>query len=279
MLALIAGCAVTFGTLAGLAQGPDRVAIVEPRHRLLDQAQDLYVRDGLVYYGAVKAERSRLDQYLASLDGPPSNFGAYQRWTRNEQLAFWINAYNAFVLKIVIDHYPIRGSSSAYPPSSIRQIPGAFDRLTLRAAGKAVTLDMIETAILPEFREPRAYLALGRGAVGSGRLRSEAYTATELERQLREAVAEMPAHARLFQIDRGTNRVLVTPMIGWREAEFTAVYRDVPAPFLNRSPIERAMLALTLPALLPGEVEFLQKNEFKVEYSEFDWSLNDLTGR
>ncbi len=51
-------------------------------------------------------------------------------------MAFWVNAYNAFVLQTVINHYPIRGTSSAYPASSIRQIPGAFDQTTHRAAGR-----------------------------------------------------------------------------------------------------------------------------------------------
>ncbi len=251
----------------------------DARHRVLDSLLDLYVRDGLVYYGAIRAERAKLDQYLASLDGPQSNVAAYQRWSRDEQLAFWINAYNAFVLKIVADHYPIQGTAPGYPRNSVRQVSGAFDRLTLRAVGRSVTLDAVETVILPEFREPRAYLALGRGAIGSGRLRSEAISSGQLERQLKEAVDEMPTNARLFQIDRNANRVLVTPIIGWREAQFVAVYRDVPAPFQNRSPIERAILALTLPRLVPDELTLLQKNEFKVEYAEFDWSLNDLTGR
>ena len=70
-------------------------------------------------------------------------------------MAFWVNAYNAFVLQTVINRYPIRGTSSAYPASSIRQIPGAFDQTKHRAAGRSVTLDEIEKTILAEFKEPR----------------------------------------------------------------------------------------------------------------------------
>ena len=78
------------------------------------------------------------------------------------------------MLQTVISRYPIRGASSAYPASSIRQIPGAFDQLKHTVAGRSLTLDEIEKTVLPEFKEPRLVLALGRGAVGSGRLRSEA---------------------------------------------------------------------------------------------------------
>ena len=134
----------------------------DPLHRPLDQILDLNVRDGMVYYRALKSERARLDHYVASLNVPAAT---YQGWSKKEQLAFWIDAYNAFVLETVINHYPIHGGSSQFPSGSIRQIPGGFDKTTFRAAGKAVTLDQIEKTILPDFNEPRAYLALGRGAV------------------------------------------------------------------------------------------------------------------
>ena len=52
----------------------------------------------------------------------------YAGWSREQQMAFWLNAYNAFVLQTVIDHYPVRGKSAEYPAGSIRQIPGAFDK-------------------------------------------------------------------------------------------------------------------------------------------------------
>ena len=134
---------------------------------------DANVRDGLVYYRALKSERGRLDRYVASLNVPAATYGG---WSKDQQIAFWLNAYNAFVLETVIDNYPIRGAVRRVPASSIKQVPGAFDQTKHRAAGRSVTLDEIEKTILPEFKDARLYLALGRGAVGSGRLRSEAYT-------------------------------------------------------------------------------------------------------
>ena len=69
-------------------------------------------------------------------------------------------------------------------------------------------------------------------------------------------------------------------VFSWREKEFVAAYAGKAAPvFATRSPIERATLAFINARLLTTEREFLEKNEFKVEFIPFDWTLNDLTGR
>ena len=161
-------------------------------HRPLDQILDVNVRDGLVYYRVLKAERGRLDRYIASLNVAPAT---YKGWSKEQQMAFWVNAYNAFVLETVINHYPLHGT--------IKQIPGAFDKNPFHAAGRTVTLDQIEKTILPEFKEPRLYLALGRGAVGSGRLRSEAYTGDRLERQLADIESEFVNDRHMYQARPG----------------------------------------------------------------------------
>src|SRR5688572_18877750 len=80
---------------------------VDRFHRGFDQLLDVYVRDGFVYYGALKRERHGLDTYVASLDSPAAL--EQVKGSREQQLAFWINAYNALVLQSVINHYPIRG--------------------------------------------------------------------------------------------------------------------------------------------------------------------------
>ncbi len=245
------------------------------RHKTLDQILDLYVRDGEVYYRALKLERAKLDGYVAALATE-----SLDKMSRDERLAFWLNAYNAFVLRTVIDHYPVQGRSADYPPRSIRQIPGAFERLPHRAAGRSLTLDQIEQMVLPEFHDPRVYLALGRGAIGSGRLRSEAFVAHRLEGQLSEVATECATHAHCLHIDREGDKVNVSSIFSWREKEFSAAYAGAaPPPFADRSPIERAVIAFVEPKLLTTEKEFLARNTFRLAYIPFDWTLNDLTGR
>jgi uncharacterized protein DUF547 len=245
-------------------------------HRAFDQILDLNVRDGLVYYRALRASRAALDRYAASLNVPAAT---YQSWSREQQMAFWLNAYNAFVLQTVVDHYPLNGGSKAYPSNSVRQVPGAFEQLKHRAAGQSLTLDDIEKKILPQFKEPRLYLALGRGAVGSGRLRSEAYAGDQLKQQLDDLQKEFVSEQTMIKIDRSANQISVTPIISWHDSEFIAAYdAGATGPLTERSPIERAIVAFVTPRLLPLEKEFLQKNEFKVTYHPFDWRLNDLSG-
>ena len=241
----------------------------------LDLILDTYVRDGLVYYRALRSDRSKLDGYATSI-----GTAQVDRLKRDEQLAFWLNAYNALVLRTVIDHYPIQGTSKSYPAHSIRQIPGAFERLPHKVAGRMLTLDQIEQTVLPPFHDPRVYLALGRGAVGSGRLRSEVYAAETLEAQLANQASECVSHATCVQVDRGANKLIASSVFSWREMEFTGAYADTaPAVFASRSPIERALIAFVEPKLLTTERELLAKNAFQMSYLPFDWSLNDLTGR
>lgn len=243
--------------------------------KAFDQLLDLYVRNGDVYYHAIKAERSKLDSYVHLLAT-----ASVETRSRDEQMAFWLNAYNALVLRTVVDHYPIQGHSPEYPARSIRQIPGAFERLPHCVAGRTLTLDQIEQTVLSGFHDPRVYFALGRGAVGSGRLRSEAFTPARLEAQLADVATECVTRAQCLTIDREGGTVGASAIFSWRENEFAAAYADkAPATYAARSPIERAVIAFVLPTLLVAEREFIARNTFQLTYTTFDWTLNDLTGR
>jgi hypothetical protein len=245
------------------------------RRKTFDQLLDLYVRNGDVYYRALKSDRGKLDGYINLIAN-----AAIDKLPREEQMAFWLNAYNAIVLRTVIDHYPIQGRSPDYPPKSIRQIPGAFERIQHRVAGRSLALDQIEREILPPFHDPRVYFALGRGAVGSGRLRSEAFVPARIEEQLSEVAAECVSRSQCVQVDAAAEKVSASPIFSWRETEFAAAYADkAPAALASRTPIERAVIAFVFPKLLNAEKDVIAKNTFQLVYRPFDWTLNDLTGR
>lgn len=269
------GLIVTLLTVLAVAALGAQGGQTDSRRRNLDQVLDLYVRDGLVYYRALKSDRRLLDGYVSALgDVSVASAG------RAEQMAFWLNAYNALVLRTVIDNYPSPRRSNEYPARSIRQVPGAFETMKHRVAGQSLTLDQIEQTILPGFSDPRVFLALGRGAVGSGRLRSEAYDPELLDKQLAESASECVSHAQCLVIDRATNKITVSSVFSWRSKEFASAYAEkASSAFGTRSPVERAVLAFVEPRLTNTEKDFLAKNEFKLEFSRFDWSLNDLTGR
>jgi hypothetical protein len=259
--------------LGGATRAQDSGA--DSRRSRFDEILDMNVRDGFVYYRALKSDRARLDGYIASLGAVQLDSASPQ-----EQVAFWLNAYNAVVLRTAIDHYPIQGRSREYPANSIRQIPGAFERTTHRLAGRTLTLDQIEQVVLPAFHDPRLFFALGRGAVGSGRLRSEAYAPEKLEQQLGEVASECASRSQCVQIDAAQDVMRVSSIFSWRRDQFIEAYADkARTGFADRSPVERAVLAFIDPKMLTTEQDFLKKNTFKMEYLPFDWTLNDLTGR
>ena len=212
---------------------------------------------------------------MRSLRDVPAGF---DDWPTGPRIAFWLNAYNALVLRTVLEHYPIRGDSPGYPPDSIRQIPGAFEGIAHTVAGRELTLDEIESSVLASLGDPRVFLALGRGAVGSGRLRSEAYSAPRLEEQLAAAVEEFATEPWGVVLDRPADTVRVSSIFGWRREAFVRAYADRGWTDSGRSPIERAVLNLIEPSLYPSERAFLANNTFGFDYQEFDWRLNDLTG-
>jgi hypothetical protein len=272
----VAGVEGAIGARQDAQEQSDTPKPVTGLHAPFDAMLDLYVRDGFVYYRALKSDRARFDRYVASLDVAPATVEA---WPREQKIAYWINAYNAFVLQTVINNYPIKGRAADYPVNSVRQIPGAFEKTPHRAAGRTLTLDEIEKTVFPELKEPRALLALGRGAIGGGRLHSEAYTADLLDTQLEKVAAECVTRQECVRIDSGAGTVSVSPLFSWREAQFVDGLGQADlAAYPGRSAIERAVLRLIQPHVLPGERQFLAKNAFKLSYHTFDWRLNDLTG-
>ena len=277
MTKIFAVVAVFMAAITASAQNYQPSPDLDPLHVPFDALLDMHVRDGLVYYRALQADRGRLNRYIASLNSPSVASG-YAKWSGDQRKAFWLNAYNALVLQTVVGHYPIRGAAKGYPANSIRQIPGAFERTPHTIAGKTVTLDQIETTILAEFDDPRVYVALGRGAIGSGRLRSEAFSTKGVDRQLAQAREQFATTPRWAKVDALAGKVSISPIVSWRSAAFIEEYADDSFDLPKREPIERAVIGFLRPHLLETEEEFIKKNTFQLTYEPFDWRLNDLTG-
>lgn len=274
---VLTGIALTLCIVATMRAQPIP-SNVHALHRPFDELLDVYVRDGFVYYNALRLERGKLDRYIASLSGPAAT--SLAKGSPEEQKAFWINAYNALVLRTVIDNYPIRGRAKEYPTVSIRQVPGAFEKATHRVAGRVVSLDGIEKEILVPLGDARTLLALGRGAYGGGRLRSEAFDAPTLESLLNAVAEEAVSRGELVRIDIDENLVTMSPLFSWREAAFVEAFAGKADPlYKERSPIERAVIALVTPNLSGPEAQFMPKNTFTMRFHDFDWRLNDLATR
>ncbi|TMB47614.1 MAG: DUF547 domain-containing protein, partial [Deltaproteobacteria bacterium] len=141
-----------------------------------------YVKAGRVDYGGLRREaRPALSAYLDVLSAVSRT--CYAAWTREQRLAFWINSYNAYAVQLVLEHYSVR---------SIRAIgwwPGSAFRTKFipmkDLAGSDLSLDDVEHEHLrKEFGEPRVHFAIVCASVSCPPLRSEAYRAADLDRQL-----------------------------------------------------------------------------------------------
>jgi hypothetical protein len=113
-----------------------------------------------------------------------------------------------------------------------------------------------------------------------GRLRSEAFDAAKLDAQLERVAAESLTRKEVIRVDLAGKELEVSPLFSWREEAFVDMLAGkAHRVFEQRSPLGRAVLALIGPHLLTSEAEFLEKNDFRMIFSPFDWRLNDLGNR
>ncbi|MCA1676613.1 MAG: DUF547 domain-containing protein, partial [Actinobacteria bacterium] len=136
-------------------------------HGYSDYAQLLarHVDGSRVSYAALKADRGALDRVVAQFEAPDAQ--GEGGWTREQRMAFWINAYNAFTLRAIVDAYPIQSRwFTRQPRNSIRQIPDVWTTQRWRAARRAVSLDDIEHRVLrPIFQDARVHFAVNCASV------------------------------------------------------------------------------------------------------------------
>ena len=101
---------------------------------------------------------------------------------------------------------------------------------------------------------------------------------SRIDAQLEESLKEFATDPCHVAIDRLGQEVRVSPIFGWLEPAFVSAYADGGWTDSGRTPLERAILTLIEPKLFPSERAFLEQNRFALQYSQFDWRLNDLTG-
>lgn len=236
----------------------------DPAHTLLDRTVKKYLGSGLLDYKGLKAAPGPLENYLKELATvDPSQ---YEVWTQQEKIAFWINAYNAFTIKAVLDNYPIKSNWKAslrYPKNSIRQIPGVWDSLKFKVMGREVTLNDIEHKTLrKEFGDPRAHMALVCASLGCPPLRAEAYTGAALDAQLDGQARAFLGNPSKFRIDKEAGRVYLSPIFKW----FPEDFKPDALAFISRF-LDEAGRA------------YLKEGKFKVSYLDYDWSLNEQPAR
>lgn len=243
-------------------------------HALFAKVLKAHVRDGLVDYSALKASRRTLDDYVAALGTLDPK--TLEGWKREDRFAYWINAYNAFTLRAVVDHYPIEGSwFSLYPRKSIRQISGVWDKLQFMAAGAPVTLDDIEHQILrKQFADPRLHAAINCASMSCPELRDEPYTGEKLDAQLTDAARRFAGSPARNAFDPAARTLSASSIFDWFAADFLAAY--VPGGSFGGFTGKRAAAAAFFARFGPaGASKALGAGGFTVGFLSYDWTLND----
>jgi hypothetical protein len=237
-----------------------------------------HVREGLVDYGGIKKEGVLLAGYLRKLEQvSPDDF---RRWQRNARIAFWINAYNAITIHGIVMHYPIEyGGPIArirFPKSSIRQIARFWDTVFVRVMGAEITLDDIEHEILrKEFGDPRIHFAVVCAAMGCPVLSSDAYRGDLLEQQLERDARRFINDEEKVRLDVSENKVYLSSLFKWYAGDFSAAKQD--RWLREYSARYRGLMHTVAEYLRPEERDYLIEHSPRLEFLDYDWSLNDLT--
>jgi hypothetical protein len=236
-----------------------------------------YVDDrGLVDYSGLRAHTRDLDELATAVGTLP--FPVYEGWKRAEQLSFWVNAYNAFVLKTAVEHYPEEGAMPAggrSPGSGITaDYSRPWDRIRFMVYTLPMTLESIRNDELPRFKEPRVYLALVPGTMGGPPLRREPYDPARLDEQLDDQARRFLSDPTKFRIDRSASRVYLSSLFQWYGPDFVTKHR--PATLVpNKSAEESSVINFIGKYVAPEDREYLEKGEYVTSYVSYDWSLND----
>ncbi len=224
-----------------------------------------------VDYAALKAGRADLDRSVAELDSPAAR--GEPTWTRERRMAFWINAYNAFTLRAIVDYYPIRsGWLTRQPRNSIRQIDGVWTTLKWRAAGRTVTLDDIEHRILrPEFKDARVHFAVNCASISCPPLAAEPYRARTLDAQLDGAARTYLASPEGLQMAGDTLRV--SSLFKWYGDDFIDQYAGLVTA--GATPKDRAILGAVVKHGPSDGAARARSGTAAIRYLDYNWSLND----
>jgi hypothetical protein len=232
-----------------------------------------YVKGGLVDYAALKKNRKGIDQFVKEIGAVTTN--EYESWSRDQQLAFWINTYNGWFLQIVINHYPIRGGrllGVLYPENSVQRIPGIWDDIKTSVARREVSLNDVEHKILrPLFKEPRIHFAIVCASIGCPVLRSEPFRANALQRQLEDAAQDFVNNPTKVRWNANEKKLEISKIFDWFSEDFASFADENWLKIYSKKqagPV--AFISKYLPA---GET--LKKSKVKVEYLDYDWHLNE----
>ncbi len=224
----------------------------EVDHSAFDDLLSTYVdSDGMVdYEGIQQAHAEVLKPYLETLAN-----AQVDGLSPDEELAFWINAYNALTIDLIVRHYPVEDIFETYEDNPFEKTVGVV-------AGNEVSLDELEHDFIDaRFDDPRFHFALVCAAMSCPPLRQEAYTGDRLDQQLEEQTRQFIRDESHNQIEGQHATIHLSTIFDWFEDDFGGSPEGVQQ---------------YLATFFDGETRArLEAAAFAVEYNTYDWTLND----
>ncbi|MEM9857613.1 MAG: DUF547 domain-containing protein [Bacteroidota bacterium] len=196
---------------------PEVVSDVAPDHSPWTNLLKQHVTpEGLVRYSDFKREEKKLDNYLKTLSEKAPN---PEKWSREEQLAYWINVYNAFTVKLVLDHYPVE-SIKDINLVNIPFVSSVWQKKFFSIGGEKMNLDHVEHSILrKEFNEPRIHFAINCASFSCPKLLNEAFLPKKIEEQLQHQAVSFINDKQRNKIDESSVRL--SKIFKWFKKDFT----------------------------------------------------------
>lgn len=221
--------------------------------------------NGSVDYNGFLQTRAELDDYLKQL--ALLSEGDLGEVSREERLAFWINLYNAGVIRMVLNEYPIE---------RLDRIPAAFEIRTIKAAGEFFSLSELRDRVLRQgFRDERILTALVSGRRDSPKLLAEAFEGGAIEEQLNRAAAQFVQDENRNQIRPGSKKIFLSPLFREFGSDFVLNFSSEGASS-DFTEAQAAVISFILYHLHdPDKRLFLSSGRYKIHYLPEDPRLND----
>ena len=177
---------------------------------------DKYVStDGKVNYKGFISEQEMFDEFLEHISSNPPN----DSWTKNEKMAYWINAYNAFTIKLIIDNYPVSSITDLHPTLYVPMLNTVWHREFFKIDGIDFCLDKIEHEILRgQFSDPRIHFAINCASVSCPVLLNEPYSPKKLEFQLKAQSAKFINDTSKNKFEKDV--IKLSKIFSWFEGDF-----------------------------------------------------------
>ena len=245
-------------------------------HADLDRVLQRFVDEqGRVDYAALQDAAADLERYylLIATYSPDSHPELFS--TDQSRMAYWINAYNAAVIKAVLTHYPIASVLDVKPPRLFFFLPeqsGFFLFQRMIFGGSAMSLYYLENMVIRKrFVEPRIHFALNCASQSCPRLPKRAFTAEHLDEELEREARKFIGEARNFRIDHEQQAIFLSEIFKWYERDFTEWYQD---RFPHREATLLAYVALYLPPEQAARME-THASDYEIRFTPYNWRLND----